>query len=452
MQRRRGLLALVLALGAGACTDPPLTRGERLDPQSCASCHPDIYREWSGSMHAYASVDPVFRAMNARGQRETNGQLGDFCVKCHAPMALAEGATIDGTNIDTVDAHLQGVTCIFCHQIDAVTGTHNAAVRRADDSIMRGGIADPIETTAHDSAYSPLHARNELASSTLCGACHDVVLPNGYALENTFKEWKTTLYSSESSAERLSCQGCHMPARDGQVAAVEGAPVRRVKSHMFPAVDVAITAFPERDAQRAAVERELATTIQASLCVLTASSATARPLIQVALENLAAGHSFPSGAAHDRRVWLELIATRGDRTLFSTGVVADGQAVTELDDPNLFLLRDRALKADGTEALMFWEVATAEHNVLEGPATRDPTDPRYRAAHRILRFPIASAPDRITMRLRMQPIGREILDSLVASGDLDPAEAARVPTYDLASTKLEWPPPDETQFCTYAPR
>ena len=39
-------------------------------------------------MHAYAAEDPVFLAMNARGQRETKGALGDFCVKCHAPMAV----------------------------------------------------------------------------------------------------------------------------------------------------------------------------------------------------------------------------------------------------------------------------------------------------------------------------------------------------------------------------
>ena len=29
--------------------------------------------------------------MNKRGQRETNGALGTFCLKCHAPMAVALG-------------------------------------------------------------------------------------------------------------------------------------------------------------------------------------------------------------------------------------------------------------------------------------------------------------------------------------------------------------------------
>ena len=38
-----------------------------LDPATCQSCHPTHVRDWSGSMHAYASDDPVFVAMNARG-------------------------------------------------------------------------------------------------------------------------------------------------------------------------------------------------------------------------------------------------------------------------------------------------------------------------------------------------------------------------------------------------
>ena len=44
-----------------------LSREELLDPKTCAGCHPQHYREWASSMHAYASDDPVFIAMNRRG-------------------------------------------------------------------------------------------------------------------------------------------------------------------------------------------------------------------------------------------------------------------------------------------------------------------------------------------------------------------------------------------------
>ena len=97
----RVLLLGALALVACSSSSPPptqtmLTRDQLLDPASCQGCHPDQFSQWSGSMHAYSSKDPVFVAMNQRGQRETDGGLGSFCVQCHAPMALHEGATTDG--------------------------------------------------------------------------------------------------------------------------------------------------------------------------------------------------------------------------------------------------------------------------------------------------------------------------------------------------------------------
>ena len=91
----------------------PYTREKLLNPETCKECHQDHYREWSGSMHAYSSTDPVFRAMNERGQKETKGELGKFCVNCHAPLAVSEGKTEDGTNLDTVAPEFQGITCYF---------------------------------------------------------------------------------------------------------------------------------------------------------------------------------------------------------------------------------------------------------------------------------------------------------------------------------------------------
>ena len=110
--------------GAGGAV-PPLTQEELKDPQQCQKCHPTHYKEWSGSMHAYAAEDPVFLAMNARGQRETKGALGTFCLDCHAPLAVRAGATKDGLDLDKVDKKLKGVTCYFCHSVTEVTGAHN---------------------------------------------------------------------------------------------------------------------------------------------------------------------------------------------------------------------------------------------------------------------------------------------------------------------------------------
>lgn len=41
-----------------------------LDPKTCQGCHQEHYAEWRASVHAYASEDPVFLALNRLGQEE----------------------------------------------------------------------------------------------------------------------------------------------------------------------------------------------------------------------------------------------------------------------------------------------------------------------------------------------------------------------------------------------
>src|SRR5262245_35415498 len=66
---------------------PRYTIEQLKDPETCKTCHQKHYDDWSGSMHAYAADDPLFLAMNDRGQREAS--IGNMCVNCHAPMAVA---------------------------------------------------------------------------------------------------------------------------------------------------------------------------------------------------------------------------------------------------------------------------------------------------------------------------------------------------------------------------
>lgn len=387
-------------------------------------------------MHAYAAADPVFRAMNARGQRETSGALGDFCVGCHAPLAVRMGLTTDGLDLDRVPAHLQGVTCAFCHTVEAVRGTHNAPLVLAGDGVMRGGIRDPLPSAPHGAAWSPLHDRNDRRSADLCGSCHDIVTPAGVHLERTYAEWKASQYASDDPALQNTCGACHMPGRDAPAADVPGAPIRRVHDHSMPGVDVTLTPFPDAERQRALVQRDLDTLLVAELCVLPARGGADAELY---LENVAAGHSVPSGAAQDRRMWVELVAFANGEPFYRSGVVGDGEPVAHLDDPDLWLLRDRTFGPDGDPVHMFWEVARVESDLLPAPTGAEPGEPGYVNVHVPRRYRIVGeTPDRITVRVRVRPIGLEILDDLIASGDLDPALRDRIPTFTLAGTVLEW--------------
>ena len=98
---RTGALALTVALvGALHDAEPALAQAQEGDHEVlfsenrfpsatlCADCHPDHYREWSVSAHAYAQMSPVFNAMHGTVLKLTNGTNGDFCIRCHTPVGM----------------------------------------------------------------------------------------------------------------------------------------------------------------------------------------------------------------------------------------------------------------------------------------------------------------------------------------------------------------------------
>jgi hypothetical protein len=456
-QLSKGVVFLIAA-GCSADEKPAFSRAALLTPETCRECHEDHYVEWSGSMHAYASTDPVFLAMNARGQRETDGKLADFCVRCHAPMAVNEGATTDGLNLEELPPELQGVTCYFCHNAASIEDTHNNPITLSNDTTMRGNFRDPAKTSAHNAEYSALLDGNDITeSSRLCGTCHDIVVPRKLSggaedvhLERTFKEWDESLFSIGPRG-RLSCARCHMRSEAGvPVASAPGSKSRLHRhTHDFPAVDVALTPFPEMERQRAAVERLLDTSVRVEVC------ATLRNTVTVQLDNTGAGHNMPSGAAQDRRLWVELqvFERPGDTTpVYEAGIPpASGDIDALADRDDTWILRDRAFDATGNETHMFWKVATTEAATLLAPITTSIFEPGY---HRevitknyewIPRITNRGYPARIAVTLKMTPVAKAVLNDLVASRDLSEKLAAEVPTFSLVpnhgrgdSTTIEW--------------
>lgn len=449
------ILAAVVSVTSVNCGNEPdyLSREEMLDPETCKSCHPTHYREWSGSMHAYAADDPVFLAMNKRGQRELaerGEDLGDFCVKCHAPMALIEGATTDGLNLEDPDfpKHLKGVTCFFCHTVDAITADHNNGLVLSGDTVMRGGISDPFPNDGHRATYSPLHDRNSQESSQLCGSCHDIML-NGVHLERTFVEWKSSLFGQSDPLKHLSCSRCHMVGdQPGVVADYPGVPSRKPKEHTWPGIDTALIDWPEKIAQLELIKRDLRGAISPKLCVGPAGGGIE---ITYNLDNVFGGHMLPSGATQDRRQWAEVIAYDDtDTVVFESGVIAEGDAVADSTDPNLWQMRDYALKSNGEEAHMFWDVASiapsncadprtpANCFLLPPSVTNVQSDPLFNHSVTKTYTVVGVTPARVTAKVYIRSIGLEVLQDLVDTGDLDPMYLAKIPTLLIDGTVLEW--------------
>lgn len=426
---------------------PPraLTREQLLDPATCASCHPKHYREWASSMHAYAADDPVFRAMNARGQRETQGALGSFCVGCHAPLALREGATRDGLNVAELPPKLRGVTCYFCHNAVGVGQHFNNDVQLANDTTMRAGIADAQPSPAHSSAYSPLLDRNQAESATLCGSCHDVVTPSGVHLERTFREYQESLFA-KPGAGFDTCAGCHMPGRGG--AAARGGPTDRVlHEHVWPGVDVALTDFPDRAAQRRATECALASNARVF------AIEPRGPGQYVVKVETSAGHAQPSGTALDRRLWIELTALDAQgNVLFQSGALAPGELEEKLPgepgyDPQLALFRDWIYDAQGAPKHMFWEAAASPAYPSGYVNLTLPAAANLGEAHTLeaqYRLPAQLMVDRLQVRLKMRAVGMDVFADLVRSGDLDPKVVEDMPTFTLHGASVEWRPSDNS--------
>ncbi len=227
----------------------------------CANCHPDQYREWSVSQHAYAQMSPVFNAMHGKILKLTNGTNGDFCIRCHTPVGMNLREPEFMTNMDRYPTSREGVTCIVCHRLDRPNGKASGRL-----AIVEGDIFTPVygptggaevKRVIGDPQYSvnakrgqagrAIHADAgvlpQIRTSGFCGACHDVNLVNGFRLEEAFSEYK----ASPASGEKISCQDCHMGKEPGKVsgydsaaaAIVGGRPtrIRRRTNHMFVGPD-----------------------------------------------------------------------------------------------------------------------------------------------------------------------------------------------------------------------
>ena len=409
-----GTALLLLGCGGGSPAPAGLSLEQLMDPETCRDCHARQYDEWSGSMHAYASQDPLFVALNQRGQDEA--KVGTLCASCHAPLAVRAGATTDGTNLASLPARLQGVTCYACHNVSQVTSTHNNSLRLGNDRTMRGGIGNAVPNDAHQSVYSPLHDRAQLDSAKLCGSCHDVVNGHGVAIERSFAEWQQTAFATPSGN---TCGQCHMvkSPEPGPIANLPGLPDRDRHSHLFPGVDLALTDFPQLAEQRAALQSFLDTTLQTALCVRGRGKASS---VVVVVDNVASGHKWPSGAAQDRRAWFEVAAFAGDAELYRSGAVPAGSDPDASSDSDLWLVSDCMLDKDGASVSKLWDARRIDSNLIPGQLTFDKSSPLFYQTHVMRSFPkdplasLASFPDRATLDVHLQPFPLSLFDELFA--------------------------------------
>ena len=269
------LLVLLWLLGPSAILGESLTAGDKAhqtvfkgslypSAKECASCHLEHYREWSASPHAYAQLSPVFNAMHRTLVKQTNGTLGDFCIRCHTPVGMEKGEAAVLSNLERAPVSLEGVTCISCHRRKTPLGKVSGRIDISHGDIFSyvyGSLGgEELKRVLENAEYKvkavrgqsgrSIHAGAEkfeqITTSAFCGTCHDVNGFNGFRLEEAFSEYK----SSPAARRGTSCQDCHMGIEAGvstgyehkPVALVGGKPTKARKrtNHMFVGPDYSI--------------------------------------------------------------------------------------------------------------------------------------------------------------------------------------------------------------------
>jgi hypothetical protein len=443
-------LALLAAALATACSSkeeaaaPAPERSHFGSATECATCHPLHAEEWRSSSHRYAVVDPVFQAMVQLGQRETRGELKDFCVKCHTPIGNLRGET-KVTYSAGDDVHRQrtselseeamdGVSCLVCHSTTKVNGPSNANFDMVLDGVRRAPIRDPAPTPAHESAYSSTHK-----NSIICGTCHVVVNQKHVALEETYSEWVASTFNGAKS-----CQDCHM--RSHRAPAAVGHQERTIHDHSFVGVDVSLLppeSFPGYDEMRTKTERLLKESAR-----FEAVAVPSERRIDVAIENLA-GHALPSGAVADREMWIELVVSSEDGT-----VVFESGTLDERGD--LRTTNAAHTTRPGTDAalVLYTQVMTFDP-ALEDPASVEPPrsvdflwEPNTVTNHLVgvnqtarPSYDLGALPAghyAASLRLLFRSFPPHLLRKLEEKGGLDVAVKERVPTVEMATFVLDF--------------
>ncbi len=370
-----------------------------LPPASaCADCHADIVQEWKLAMHSQAQNAPIVIA-------QTNLALSKFpafgkaCNNCHAPVGtfLTDTATLPLDTENELRSHPNGavlddgVTCIVCHTL--VEAPEERRGMADNFPFVQGGLNQfaqmfgpelgepPLPNTRHGAGVSFM--TNSIASSQLCGACHNVKVDikgdgqvtairgsegsgldsdgdqqldenelefdaEGKALQDlvlqtTFDEWQDYVAAQTAKGRgALGCVDCHMPALTpaALVSSSPGsffaqAPPRARHSHSFIGVDYNLTpgyyeqtGMPTDAARHVQEDRQRLLSSAMDLSIVVAEPIDNTLSATVNVRSILEGHNLPTGFAFARQMWLEVFAeTNSGRQVCLADIEINGQII-----------------------------------------------------------------------------------------------------------------------------
>jgi len=197
----------------------------------CGTCHTEITKQWQSSMHSQAASDKAYQtninllAIN-KGMASTR-----YCEGCHAPVALMGGQLTKGGKLDTAWHLKEGVSCMACHGIKAVTHLKGNASYyfEESDNYLFNNSDSILLTKIHNYLINiqPRDHKTQMArplekDSMLCATCHAQFMDKeinqwGWVkMQDEYNAWLNSSYSGQSKhtfsqTEIYRCQDCHFP-------------------------------------------------------------------------------------------------------------------------------------------------------------------------------------------------------------------------------------------------
>jgi tetratricopeptide (TPR) repeat protein len=248
-----------------------------MDSESCAECHRDIYEQWKGSMHHFASFNNQFYRKSVEYMQEVAGvQASKWCAGCHDHAVFFNGRFEKPIKdqIDTPEAHA-GLACTSCHAITHVDSSmgnggftiqypplHELATSK--NKWIRGleRFFTYIDPAPHRATFMKPFMR--LDASEFCSSCHKVHLDvpvNDYRWIrgfNDYDNWQASGVSGQGARsfyypeKPSTCVDCHMPLAPSKDYGTHSG---MVHSHRFPGANTAV-AYVNKDAAQFKAEEE----------------------------------------------------------------------------------------------------------------------------------------------------------------------------------------------------
>ncbi|TMV84123.1 hypothetical protein FGG78_22030 [Thioclava sp. BHET1] len=363
----------------------------------CATCHSQITKQWSGSMHHFmAGSDPYYVVLEDLAAKDVGEPFRAWCMGCHAPEALLAGqtktipvkdlftdkGTFRDTGLDDLKAELklhshaidEGTSCLFCHTVTKVEKAGKTAAGNTSLNVDPGARPTyPFETSDTASlraiADKLIRARPEVHAASLmktiqgaganglCSACHEEFSPgNGAYITDTYSEWLASPYNAPNDpARNRTCLDCHMHARVDAIgkdvpgqATDRGPELENVVTHQFLGAQYHLLGLRDPKAAQETIA------LLRTAAKLSAHMAGKGDLV-VTTTNTGAGHDLPTGVSDFRQLWLQIRVrdAKGKLVLQSGMLDAQGNLDPEAREFHK-VLADTDAHAVG---LRFWRLA-----------------------------------------------------------------------------------------------